>query len=82
MWLVLTKTFIYNPFKYIHFFFTNKESFNILKVAVKYSFKFFFTLRKYNLYVPIPAIGTHLEKEFISPGINWIQLAEAINNKE
>lgn len=80
MWLVMTKTFIYNPLKYIQFYFTNKESFNILKVAVKYSFKYFFRIRKFNLYIANPAIGTHLEKDLVSPDINWIEIAKQVNN--
>jgi len=80
MWLVLTRTFIYNPLKYIQFYFTHKDSYNILKVAVKYSFKYFFSFRKYNLFISIPAIGTHLEKEFVSPGVNWIEIANKLNN--
>ncbi len=80
MWLVMTKTFIYNPLKYIQFYFSNKESFNILKVAVKYSFKFFFRFRKFSLYIANPAIGTHLEKDLVSPDINWIEIAKQVNN--
>jgi len=80
LWLVMTKTFIYNPLKYIQFYFTHKESYRILKVAVKRSFKYFFNRRKYSLYVPIPAIGTHLEKDLVSPDINWVDIAKQVNN--
>lgn len=79
MWLVLTKTFILNPFAYLRFFFTNKESFNILKMAVKYSFRYFFNSKKYKIWIPYPAIGTHLEKELVSPDIDWIELSNKIN---
>lgn len=82
LWLVMTKTFIYNPLKYIQFYFTHKESYRILKVAIKRSFKYFFNRRKYSLYVPIPAIGTHLEKDLTSPDIDWKNLAEKINKGE
>ena len=80
LWLVMTKTFIYNPLKYLQFYFTHKESYRILKVAVKRSFKYFFNRKKYSLYVPIPAIGTHLEKDLVSPDINWIDIAKQVNN--
>ncbi len=81
MWLVLTKTFILNPFAYLRFFFTHKESFSILKVAVKYSFRYFFQNRKFHLWVPVPAIGTHLEKHLVSPDIDWVQISTNINLK-
>lgn len=79
VWLVITKQFILNPISYIRFYFSSRESFNILKMAVKYSFKFFFKTPKYNLWVPHPAIGTHLESGLESPGVNWIQISNDIN---
>ena len=78
MWLVMTKTHIYNPFKYIKFYFTNLESYNILKTGVKYSFKYFFTFKKYKLLIASPAIGTHLEKELVSPDIDWLKIASEL----
>ncbi len=79
VWLVLTKTFVLNPFVYIRFFFTSKESFNILKMAVKYSFCYFFSGKKYKLWIPYPAIGTHLEKGLVSPEVDWVELSKSIN---
>jgi hypothetical protein len=81
MWLVLTRTFIYNPIAYIRFFFTHKESFSILKVAVKYSFRYFFKGRRYRLWIPDPAIGTHLEKDLVSPGVDWLQLRDQLQDR-
>lgn len=78
VWLVLTKTFVLNPLAYIRFFFTSKESFNILKMAVKYSFRYFFSGKKYKLWIPYPAIGTHLEKDLVSPDIDWVGFSEKI----
>lgn len=82
VWLVLTKTFILNPLAYIYFFFKSKESFNILKMAVKYSFRYFFSGKKYKLWIPYPAIGTHLEKDLESPDVDWVGLSEQINNAD
>jgi hypothetical protein len=79
MWLVLTKTFIRNPFAYLRFMLTHAESFSIMKVAVKYSFRYFFNRRRYRLWVPLPAIGTHLEKELVSPDTDWIKISNDIN---
>lgn len=78
MWLVLTKTFVLNPFAYLRFFFTHQESFSIMKMAVKYSFRYFFFRRRYRLLVPVPAIGTHLEKDLVSPNIDWQKVSEAL----
>ncbi len=78
LWLVLTKTHILNPFAYIRYS-GNKECFGILKMAVKYSFRYFLS-RKYTLWVPLPAICTHLESGLETPGTDWIGLAENIDS--
>ena len=80
LWLVLTKTHIYNPFRYLKYFMLkDKESFNIMKVAVKYSFKYFFSSRRYKLWLPYPGIGTHLEKGLVICPQDWIDLAAKID---
>jgi hypothetical protein len=79
LWLVLTKKHILNPFAWLRFL-GNKECMGILKVAVKRSFIYFFTVRKYSLWIPLPAIGTHLEMGLESPGIDWVKLAGEIEN--
>jgi hypothetical protein len=79
LWLVLTKTHILNPFSWWRFK-GNRECIGILKVAVKRSFKYFFTGKKYSLWVSYPAICTHLEKGLESPGIDWQQLAIQTEN--
>ncbi|MGC4104643.1 hypothetical protein [Ferruginibacter sp.] len=77
IWLILTKTHILNPFAYLKFS-GDRINFGILKMAVKYSFKYFFTLRKYQLWMPYPAICTHLEKGNESPGTNWIAVSQNV----
>ena len=76
LWLVLTKTHIYNPFRYLKYFMLkDKESFNIMKVSVKYSFRYFFSTHRYRLWIPYPGIGTHLEKGLVMNPEEWIELA-------
>ncbi|MBC7828790.1 MAG: glycosyltransferase family 2 protein [Chitinophagaceae bacterium] len=76
LWLVLTKTHIYNPVRYLKYFMLkDKESFNIMKVAVKYSFRYFFSFSRYTLWIPYPGIGTHLEKGLVIDPQEWIDLA-------
>jgi hypothetical protein len=80
LWLVLTKTHIYNPLRYIKYFgLKDKESFNIMKVAVKYSFRYFFSFRRYKLWIPYPGVGTHLEKDLVLHPQEWIHLAGKID---
>lgn len=74
LWLTLTKKHILNPLSWLRML-GNKECAGILKVAVKKSLWYYFTTKKYSLWVPVPAIGTHLEKGLESPGIDWIKIA-------
>jgi hypothetical protein len=78
MWLVITKTRIYNPFNYLRYFFTHKESFNIMKVGVKRSFRYFFNRKGYRLWVPHPGLATHLESGLESPGVDWQRISAEI----
>jgi hypothetical protein len=82
MWLVMTKTRILNPFNYIRYFFTHKESYNILKVGVKRSFRYFFNRKRYRLWVPHPALSTHLESGLESPGVDWVALSDKIAKRQ
>ena len=81
MWLILTHTFIYNPFAYLRFI-THKECFSIMKMAVKYSFIYFFTTRKYRLWMPYTAICTHLESGIESPGVDWISISKNVSGEK
>ena len=80
LWLVLTKTHIFNPLRYLKYFsLDDKESLNIMKVAVKYSFRYFFSFKRYQLWIPYPGIGTHLEKGLVMYPDDWINLAAEID---
>ncbi|WP_276482222.1 hypothetical protein [Paraflavitalea pollutisoli] len=81
IWLILTRTHIYNPFKYLRFALAqDKESWNILKMAVKYSFKYFFGLQRYRLWVAWPGIGTHLETPTVMEAPKWIALGKQFSS--
>jgi hypothetical protein len=77
IWLIITGTYVYNPLSYLKFI-NDKECFSILKMAIKYSFKYFFTTKKYQLWMPYPAICTHLETGNESPGTDWIALSKNV----
>jgi len=81
LWLVLTKTHIFNPFAWLRFM-GDKECFGILKMSVKYSFNYYFTTRRYSLWMPYTAICTHLEKGSESPGTDWLAVAKRIEEKD
>jgi hypothetical protein len=79
MWLTLTKTHVLNPIAYLRYAFSHKESFGILKMALKHSSRYFLR-RRFVLAMPVPAIGTHLEKDLVSPGTDWLQVSNALQD--
>ncbi|MFZ9687267.1 MAG: hypothetical protein ACO3AW_04800 [Chitinophagaceae bacterium] len=80
IWLTLTKFHIYNPLKYFQFWKNNNNGYDILKMSVKYGFKYFFT-RKYLLWTSVPGICTHLEKGHESPYVDWNEVYHNIQNR-
>lgn len=81
IWLTLTKKHIYNPLKYYLLWRNKNVGFDILKMAIKYGFKYFLFSRKYKLWTAVPAVCTHLEKEHVSPNIDWISIYNNLKNK-
>ena len=81
IWLTLTKKHIYNPIKYFIFWKNKNVGFDILKMALKYGFKYFLLSKKYKLWTAVPAVCTHLEKEHISPNVDWINIYNELKNK-
>jgi hypothetical protein len=76
LWLVLTKKYGFGAM--LKYWFSNKECFFMLKKAMKYCFRRFFTGKRYHLWYPVPAIGTHLESRHISPGIDWDKVKKEV----
>lgn len=74
MWILLTRTFSIGDA--IRFYFTDKTCFFILKKAMKFGFRVFQRGKQYQLWCPVPAVGTHLEKGLQAPGVDWQQVKE------
>ncbi|MCX6154152.1 MAG: glycosyltransferase family 2 protein [Candidatus Kapabacteria bacterium] len=71
LWMALTKVNIFKLSVIFHDFFHHSSYFKTyLKLFYHTFFQAFFG-RKYSLYAPIPSLGTHLEKAFLAPGIDW-----------
>ena len=71
IWLALTKKKVFNPLNYPKYLFTDMNLFKVLAKA------WYFTPHKllfghaYSLFAPKPSLATHIEKKFLSPGIDW-----------
>lgn len=70
-WLSLTKYNLLNPIKLIKYFKNDKKHFETIVRCWKNEWKQIIFGKKWKLWTPIPSIGTHMEKDFLSPNINW-----------
>lgn len=77
MWLILTKQHLMSRISWLQFD-NNPECKRILKKGLKKGFLSYFLLRKYKLWMPMLAIGTHLESGLESPSIDWQKIAKDI----
>jgi hypothetical protein len=71
IWLSLTKYNVFNLFKLIKYMFTSKLMRNFILLAWRYNFFQILFGKRYKLWIPIPAIATHLESEFLAPAVDW-----------
>lgn len=73
IWASLTKTNIFNPFKLL----TYKKKPYFIAVFFKswrYSMVQHLFGTRWTLWVPIPTIATHMEKEDVSPTFEWLKI--------
>ncbi|MHA1284999.1 MAG: glycosyltransferase [Promethearchaeota archaeon] len=70
-WVCLTKYKVFNPFfisKYLSF---RKDISYYYYKAWRYGWRQILFGRKWNLWCPIPTIATHMDKNYLSPTIDW-----------
>jgi len=82
LWLSLTKRSIFNPFQFLRFAPTSPLFAKIIAKAWFFGARQILFGKRMSLWVPIPAIATHLDSQALSPTIDWSALmkeqAEAI----
>lgn len=78
IWLSLTHCQLFNPLAYLRLLAGERASFKILLKAWIYNTKAILGPR-YRLWAPRPAIGTHIENRYISPGFDWLARAAEID---
>jgi hypothetical protein len=79
LWLSLTKFHVWNPFTIVKYL--RKEDrfmFKILAKAWYFNAMQIITGRRYELWSPMPSIGTHLQYDTIAPVIDWKKEIETI----
>ena len=78
IWLMITKTFVWNPYFYLYFRFSHQNCYWLLIKTLTHGWRYLFT-KSYKLWIPHSAIGTHLETKYVSPIVDWMKVSEDVH---
>lgn len=73
LWLSLTKQRVFNPAAFARYVVRRQFYWKILAKAWLYCPGQILFGRRWRLWVPVPGIATHLDKDALSPTINWVE---------
>jgi hypothetical protein len=71
LWCILTKEKVLNPLNGFKFIFRGGGLLKIFVKAWLHGAKDLLFGKKFKLWTPVPAIGTHMDELFLSPEIDW-----------
>ena len=74
LWLSITKQRVRNPFAFAEFALRHQFFSRVLIKSWVYGWQQILLGRKARLWTPVPAIATHLNKQALSPTIDWARL--------
>ncbi len=74
MWMSMTKMKVFNPALYLKYLFKDRRMFKVLLKIWFFGWRQVFFHRKVVLWSPMPAVATHMESNFLSPGRDWNEL--------
>jgi hypothetical protein len=74
LWLSLTKFAVFNPLQFLHFVFRRPLFAKIIAKTWLYGWSQILFGKRMKLWVPVPGIATHLDKQALSPAIGWATL--------
>jgi hypothetical protein len=82
MWMALTKRRVFNLFKLLQWSASNRFWSGSILLAWRYFFRQILTGRRYRLWVPTPALATHMIATLESPGFDWAREIAAFEAEE
>jgi hypothetical protein len=82
MWLSLTKQRVFNPAFFTRNLFRERLSSKFVLKAWVYFWPQILFGDIWNLWIPIPAIATHLDVNALSPNVDWRRLMEDASRRE
>jgi hypothetical protein len=74
IWMSLTKQSLFYPYRTWSWFRERAAKpmmWNMVTSAWSFGWRQIFFGRRRKLWVPVPGIATHMEKDFLSPGVDW-----------
>jgi hypothetical protein len=74
----MTKFSVFNPIQALGFVWTQPWLAKIVAKAWLYGWAEILFGKRIKLWVPVPAIATHLDTRALSPNVDWIALMNAI----
>jgi hypothetical protein len=78
LWLSLTKYRVWNPLKMLKYLREDKFIFRVLAKAWYFNARQIILGRRYELWSPVPSIGTHIQFDGLAPVIDWNKEIEEI----
>src|SRR5438477_3913015 len=76
LWLSLTKHRVFNPAAFARYFFQGIFQWKILVKAWLHGWRQILFGERLRLWVPVPAIATHLDTRAMAPAVDWVTLME------
>jgi hypothetical protein len=72
LWISLTKHRLFNPLTILKYYTTNGHLFGIILHAWQFCWRQIVFGKRWNLWIPIPSVATHLESEHLDPNFSWL----------
>lgn len=76
LWLSLTKERVFNPFFFVAHLFRHSLFSKVILKSWLYFWPQILFGRKWRLWVPVPAVATHLDANALAPNVDWRALME------
>jgi len=77
VWLSITKYNVFSPLRIMKYLFSNRVYFVMIARAWIYCWRQILFGRRWKLWVPMPAIATHMVKNLLAPCVNWKERFES-----
>jgi hypothetical protein len=81
MWMSLTKYGVRNPFRGVGYLISDLPSLKIMVKAWLYCWRQIVFGKRRTLWIPIPALATHMENMYMAPAVEWSEFLKSVQSK-